>query len=55
LPATSWIASDAARRAGADGMIYAARSDPTRWHVVLFRWNIPAGPIIRQSGSPIPF
>jgi RES domain-containing protein len=55
LPATSWIASDAVRRAGADGMIYAARSDPARWHVVLFRWNLPSGPMIAQSGSPIPF
>jgi RES domain-containing protein len=55
LPATSWIASDAVRNAGADGMIYAARSDPDRWHVVLFRWNMPSGPVIRQSGSPIPF
>ncbi len=55
LPATSWIASDAARGAGADGMIYAARTDPARWHVVLFRWNGPSGPTITQSGSPIPF
>jgi RES domain-containing protein len=55
LPATSWIASDAARTAGADGIIYAARSDPQRWHVVLFRWNVPSGPHIRQSGSPLPF
>ena len=55
LPATSWIASDAARHAGADGIIYAARSDATRWHIVLFRWNAPGGPQVRQSGSPIPF
>ena len=53
--ATSWIASDAARNAGADGIIYAARSDATRWHIVLFRWNATTGPLIRQSGSPIPF
>jgi RES domain-containing protein len=55
LPATSWIASYAARKSGADGIIYAARSDPYRWHVVLFRWNVPSGPQIRQNGSPIPF
>ncbi len=53
--ATSWIASDAARSTGADGMIYAARSDPARWHIVLFRWNDSAGAQIRQSGPPIPF
>jgi RES domain len=55
LPATSWIASDAARTAGADGMIYGARSDLQRWHIVLFRWNVPSGPQILQHGSPIPF
>jgi RES domain-containing protein len=54
-PATSWIASDAARHAGADGIIYAARSDASRWHIVLFRWNAVTGPQVRQSGSPIPF
>jgi RES domain-containing protein len=54
-PATSWIASDAARNTGADGIIYAARSDATRWHIVLFRWNAVTGPKVRQSGSPIPF
>ncbi len=54
-PATSWIASDAARNADADGIIYAARSDPARWHVVLFRWNGAEGPQIEQSGPPIPF
>lgn len=54
-PATSWIASDAARNADADGIIYAARSDATRWHIVLFRWNASTGPQVTQSGSPIPF
>jgi RES domain-containing protein len=39
--ATSWRASDAARAAGADGMIYASRRAPKRWHVVLFDWNKP--------------
>jgi RES domain-containing protein len=54
-PATSWIASDAVRNTGADGMIYAARSEPTRWHIVLFKWNGPDGPDIRTDGLPIPF
>lgn len=55
LPATSWIASDAARNAGADGMIYAARREPTRWHIVLFRWNVSNGPQVSIDGPPIPF
>jgi hypothetical protein len=54
-PATSWIASDAARSTGADGMIYSARSEPSRWHVVLFRWNGVGGPEVRPDGPPIPF
>jgi RES domain-containing protein len=54
-PATSWIASDAARDAGADGIIYAARSDPIRWHVCLFRWDNGDGAQVMQSGPVIPF
>lgn len=38
LPASTWTVSDRARALGADGMIYTARSEPTRWHLVLFRW-----------------
>ncbi|MES2542438.1 MAG: RES family NAD+ phosphorylase [Pseudomonadota bacterium] len=38
LPASSWTVSDRARALGADGMIYTARSEPSRWHLVLFRW-----------------
>ncbi len=38
LPASTWEVSDRARAAGADGMIYTARSEPSRWHLVLFRW-----------------
>jgi RES domain-containing protein len=53
-PATSWIASDAARNAGLDGIIYAARTDAARWHIVLFRWNAAVGPQVKHSGSPIP-
>jgi RES domain-containing protein len=54
-PATSWIASDAVRQTTADGMIYGARSDATRWHVVLFRWNEPRGAKIAVAGAPIAF
>ena len=38
LPASTWQVSDRARAAGADGMIYTARSEPSRWHLTLFRW-----------------
>ena len=38
LPASTWEVSDRARASGADGMIYTARTEPTRWHLVLFRW-----------------
>lgn len=53
-PATSWRASDAARSAGFDGMIYTARSAPARWHLALFRWNLADGPRLRRSGAPVP-
>ncbi len=39
LPASTWEVSDRARASGADGMIYTARSEPSRWHLVLFRWS----------------
>ncbi|RYI13370.1 MAG: RES domain-containing protein [Acetobacteraceae bacterium] len=38
MPASTWKVSDRARASGADGMIYTARTEPTRWHLVLFRW-----------------
>lgn len=43
---STWSVSDAARRAGADGLIYTARTDPARWHLVLFRWNGCGGPVV---------
>lgn len=55
LPATTWRASDAARQAYHDGIIYAARSAPERWHLVLFRWNVPGAPELRRDGAPLPF
>ncbi|WP_373636898.1 RES family NAD+ phosphorylase [Yoonia sp. BS5-3] len=48
--ATSWLASDAVRQAGADGMIYSSRRAPSRWHVVLFSWNKATGAQLRQNG-----
>lgn len=53
-PATTWTASDAVRAAGFDGLIYTARSAPDRWHVVLFRWNLPGAANLVPDGPPIP-
>jgi len=39
LAATTWRLSDLARDQGADGMIYTARTEPSRWHLVLFDWS----------------
>jgi RES domain-containing protein len=50
-PANSWRPADAVRSAGADGMIYTARSHPARWHLVLFRWNAMGGPRILIARS----
>jgi RES domain-containing protein len=52
LSASTWRASDASRRSGADGMIYTARSAPERWHLVLFRWNEPGAPSVSVAGAP---
>ena len=50
----TWRPADASRRAGADGMIYTARSAPDRWHLVLFRWNCAGGPAVAVSGPSRP-
>lgn len=50
LPASTWTASDRARASGADGMIYTARTKPSRWHVVLFSW-----PMARLTGRVLPY
>lgn len=54
-PATSWRASDAARASGADGMIYASRRAPARWHVVLFRWNAGEVAQLTLADAPSPW
>lgn len=53
--ATSWLASDAVRSSGADGMIYASRRAPERWHVVLFSWNREKGAQLALHGQPVPW
>jgi len=41
--------SDTARKLDADGMIYTARTDPARWHLVLFRWNEHGGACVTAA------
>ena len=45
-PAPTWVYSDGAREAGAQGMLYASRSRPDLTHLVLF--DVSAG-IVRQA------
>lgn len=49
----SWRNADAARAAGADGIIDRSRMIPGGWHVNLFRWNDLGGPSIAVCGEPI--
>jgi RES domain-containing protein len=39
LPASTWVISDAARNAGADGLLSPSRSRPELTHLTLFCWN----------------
>lgn len=50
----SWRAADAARAAGADGIVDPSRGIEGGWHAVLFRWNVPGAPSVRVTGSPEP-
>ena len=52
--ATTWGLSDFARQGGAQGMIYTARSCPSRWHLVLFDWG-EAGATLRATGRRFPY
>jgi hypothetical protein len=49
----SWRNADAARDAGADGIIDRSRQIPGGWHVNLFRWNELGGPSVVVTGVPI--
>lgn len=49
-PSPTWALSDAARAAGAQGMLYSSRSRPDLTHLVLFD---PAA--LRGSGTCLPF
>lgn len=48
----SWRNADAARAAGADGIIDRSRMIPGGWHVNLFRWNELGGPTVTTCGEP---
>jgi len=50
----SWRASDAARAAGADGIIDVSRGIEGGWHACLFRWNQLGAPQVRVAGEPVP-
>ena len=50
----SWRNADAARAAGADGIIDRSRMIPDAWHVNLFRWNELGGPSVSVCGEPVP-
>ncbi|WP_089259104.1 RES family NAD+ phosphorylase [Cereibacter sphaeroides] len=50
LAASTWRIADLAREKGADGMIYTARSEPSRWHLVLFDWRTA-----RATGKTLPY
>lgn len=47
-PAPTWDYSDAARKAGAQGMLYASRSRPDLTHLVLFDVSTA---IIKETGD----
>ncbi|WP_246590428.1 RES domain-containing protein [Rhizobium lentis] len=49
----SWRTADAARAAGADGIIDRSRLIPGGWHLNLFRWNVLGGPSVEVSGDPV--
>jgi len=49
----SWQNADAARAAGADGIVDRSRHIPDGWHVTLFSWNTFGAPIVAIAGEPI--
>lgn len=50
----SWRASDAARAAGAQGIVDVSRGIAGGWHACLFAWNTPGAPQVRVAGDPLP-
>ncbi|MDX8347222.1 RES family NAD+ phosphorylase [Cognatiyoonia sp. IB215446] len=54
VPSPTWDLADRVRDLGLDGMLYASRTDPTKTHLTLFRWN-EAGTdaVVAQAGAYI--
>ena len=50
--APSWRNADAARAAGAEGIVDPSRGIVDGWHIALFRWNEPGAPQLRVAGGP---
>lgn len=44
----SWRVRETVERLGAHGLIDPSRKRPDLWHLVLFRWNRPGAPTVRQ-------
>ncbi|MDT0277225.1 RES family NAD+ phosphorylase [Blastococcus goldschmidtiae] len=44
----SWRVREALERRGAHGLIDPSRRQPHLWHLVLFRWNGPVAPSVRE-------
>ncbi len=52
LPASTWVISGAARKAGADGLLSPSRSRPELTHLTLFHWNTQGAPTLRIENMP---
>ncbi|PCN48221.1 hypothetical protein Csp2054_08205 [Curtobacterium sp. 'Ferrero'] len=47
----SWLVRDRLEVLGADGLIDPSRTEPGRWHLVLFRWNVEGAPRVRLRAA----
>jgi RES domain-containing protein len=45
----SWAVRARLEEIGAHGLIDPSRKASGLWHLVLFRWNVPGGPVVRMS------
>ena len=53
--APTWDISDGIRAISLDGILYASRTDPSKTHLTLFRWNTPGTAQVRHDGTVLPF
>lgn len=52
LHSPTWDLADRVREVGLDGMLYASRSDPSKTHLTLFRWNEDGTPSqVQRAGE----